>query len=158
MYCSCCAVTCCWWWILCCCCCCCCWWCSCCSRRSPGCSCCNTLFCWLLLCICTTDCCPFPGAETGTHTVYSQNLFLQRKKKKKKQNRPYLRKHGLYCSPFWPLPTVSEDTVIFTGVTELDKGKTLVFAALGLCLGAIDVSVGPTESVILMKKKWKHAT
>lgn len=49
--------------------------------------------------------------------------------------------------------TVPEDTVIFTGVTELDKGKTLLFAALGLCLGAIDVSVGPTESVILMKKE-----
>lgn len=49
--------------------------------------------------------------------------------------------------------TVPEDTVIFTGVTELGKGKTLLFAALGLCLGAIDVSVGPTESVILMKKK-----
>lgn len=44
--------------------------------------------------------------------------------------------------------TVPEGTVIFTGVTELDKGRTL-FAAFGLCLGAIDVSVGPTESVIL---------
>lgn len=54
--------------------------------------------------------------------------------------------------------TVPEDTVIFTGVTELDKGKTLLFAALGLCLGAIDVSVGPTESVILMKKRNKVKT
>lgn len=53
------------------------------------------------------------------------------------------------------LPTVPEVTVIFTGVTELDKGRTLLFAALGLCLGAIDVSVGPTELVILIKKGWK---
>lgn len=29
------------------------------------------------------------------------------------------------------------------------RGRTLLLAAFGLCLGAIDVSVGPTESVIL---------
>lgn len=28
-------------------------------------------------------------------------------------------------------------------------GRTLMLTALGLCLGAIDVSVGPAESVIL---------
>ncbi len=148
MYCSCCAVTCCWWCILCCCCCWW-WWCSCCSRRSPGCSCCNTLFCWLLFGICAADCGPFPEAESSTH-IQSKLMSPKVKKKKKEQN--ILKKMCIKCSPFWPLLTVSEDSVIFTGVTELDKGKTLLFAALGLCLGAIDVSVGPTESVILMKK------
>lgn len=49
---------------------------------------------------------------------------------------------------FWPLLTGAEGTVILTGVT-VARGRTLLFAAFGLCLGAIDVSVGPTESVIL---------
>lgn len=50
--------------------------------------------------------------------------------------------------PFWPLLTGAEGTVILTGVT-VASGRTLLLAAFGLCLGAIDVSVGPTESVIL---------
>lgn len=50
---------------------------------------------------------------------------------------------------FWPLLTGAEGTVILTGVTVLVRGRTLLFAAFGRCLGAIDVSVGPTESVIL---------
>lgn len=53
--------------------------------------------------------------------------------------------------PFWPLLTGAEGTVILTGVT-VARGRTLLFAAFGLCLGAIDVSVGPTESVILQKQ------
>lgn len=44
--------------------------------------------------------------------------------------------------------TGAEGMVILTGVT-VARGRTLLFAAFGLCLGAIDVSVGPTESVIL---------
>lgn len=55
--------------------------------------------------------------------------------------------------PFWPLLTGAEDTVIFTGVTVLARGRTLLFAAFGLCLGAMDVSVGPTESVILERNQ-----
>lgn len=53
--------------------------------------------------------------------------------------------------PFWPLLTGAEGTVILTGVTVV-RGRTLLLAAFGLCLGAIDVSVGPTESVILEMK------
>lgn len=52
---------------------------------------------------------------------------------------------GAFC----PLLAAAEGTVILTGVTALARGSTLLLAALGLCLGAIDVSVGPTESVIL---------
>ena len=57
--------------------------------------------------------------------------------------------------PFWPLLTGAEGTVIFTGVTVLASGRTLLFAAFGLCLGAIDVSVGPTDSVILGQRSQK---
>lgn len=55
----------------------------------------------------------------------------------------------MFNKPFWPLLTGAEGTVILTGVTVLVRGRTLLFAAFGRCLGAIDVSVGPTESVIL---------
>lgn len=58
--------------------------------------------------------------------------------------------------PFCPLLTGAEGTVIFTGVTVLGSGRTLLLAAFGLCLGAIDVSVGPTESVILHKKRFNE--
>ncbi len=61
----------------------------------------------------------------------------------------------MFDKPFWPLLTGAEGTVILTGVTVLARGKTLLFAAFGLCLGAIDVSVGPTESVILEKRSPK---
>lgn len=57
----------------------------------------------------------------------------------------------MFNKPFWPLLTGAEGTVIFTGVT-VARGKTLLLAAFGLCLGAIDVSVGPTESVILERR------
>lgn len=77
--------------------------------------------------------------------MYTYKCYSKQYKMTKQSFSPYL------VSPFWPLLTVPEGTVIFTGVTELDKGRTL-FAAFGLCLGAIDVSVGPTESVILIKK------
>ena len=53
--------------------------------------------------------------------------------------------------PFCPLLTGAEGTVIFTGVTVLASGSTLLFTAFGLCLGAMDVSVGPTDSVILSR-------
>lgn len=36
------------------------------------------------------------------------------------------------------------------------RGRTLVLAAFGLCLGAIEVSVGPTESVILEMRWWSY--
>lgn len=52
---------------------------------------------------------------------------------------------GAFC----PLLTGAEGTVILTGVTVLGIGRTLLLAALGLCLGAMDVSVGPADSVIL---------
>lgn len=43
-------------------------------------------------------------------------------------------------------------TPILTGVAEeLCRGSTPLEAALGRCLGAIDVSVGPTASVILRR-------
>lgn len=55
--------------------------------------------------------------------------------------------------PFSPLLIFPEGTVIFTGVTEFWIGSTFEFAeleaAFGLCLGAIEVSVGPVDSVIL---------
>lgn len=61
---------------------------------------------------------------------------------------------------FWPLLTVPGGTLIFTGVTELGSGSTLLLAAFGLCLGAMEVSVGPTESVILQTNhtQSKHNT
>lgn len=61
----------------------------------------------------------------------------------------------MFNRPFWPLLTGAEGTVILTGVTVFAIGRTLLFAAFGLCLGAIDVSVGPTESVILRRKNKK---
>lgn len=60
-----------------------------------------------------------------------------------------------FNKPFWPLLTGAEGMVILTGVTVLARGRTLLLAAFGLCLGAIDVSVGPTESVILERRKQK---
>lgn len=60
----------------------------------------------------------------------------------------HLLKEKTWHRPFWPLLTGAEGTVILTGVTVV-RGRTLLLAAFGLCLGAIDVSVGPTESVIL---------
>lgn len=50
-------------------------------------------------------------------------------------------KHKLLYKPFWPL-------LILTGVT-VARARTLLLAALGLCRGAIEVSVGPNGSVIL---------
>lgn len=61
----------------------------------------------------------------------------------------------MFNKPFWPLLTGAEGTVILTGVTVLARGRTLLFAAFGLCLGAIDVSVGPTASVILERRSQK---
>lgn len=58
----------------------------------------------------------------------------------------------MFNRPFWPLLTGAEGTVILTGVT-VARGRTLLFAAFGRCLGAIDVSVGPTESVILQRRR-----
>lgn len=60
--------------------------------------------------------------------------------------------HWTHPLPFWPLLTAVEGTVILAGVTVLARGRTLEFAAFGLCLGAMEVSVGTTESVILDRR------
>lgn len=70
---------------------------------------------------------------------------------------PVKKREEAWPGPFWPLLTGAEGTVILTGVTVV-RGRTLLLAAFGLCLGAIDVSVGPTESVILEKRCGKTMT
>lgn len=178
MYCSCCGLTCCWWCRLCCCC----WWWSCCSLRSPGCSCCSTRLCWLLLWICTAACCPFPWADAGTNTncksLMLNVVFISPSVKKSyslnlvgymygtlvyirtvwSEYRYWTKEREHKDIRFWPLLTVPGGTLIFTGVTELGSGSTLLLAAFGLCLGAMEVSVGPTESVILQKIIHKLST
>jgi len=57
--------------------------------------------------------------------------------------------------PFCPLLTGAEGGVVFTGVTVLASGSTLLFAALGRWRGAMEVSVGPTSSVILVGRSHK---
>ena len=62
-----------------------------------------------------------------------------------------INKHSIFAfSPFCPLLTATEGTAIgVTAVLATGMGITLLLAALGLCLGAMEVAVGPADSVIL---------